>query len=115
MPLVIEVATAGWRPVRTLVSCADEEVFVEQFGDRYATVFNSSVGQAKRVTLRSARASAAERVTGATCAFADGAAVLEIPPESVRLLDFGPASQKDVSHTGKEQSKWCAKQAWLNL
>ena len=115
VPLAIELATAGWRPVRTLLSCADEEVLVEQFGDRYVTVFNSSVASAKRVTLRSGRASAAERVTGATCAFADGVAVLEIPPESVRLLDFGPASQKDVSHTGKEQSKWCAKQAWLNL
>lgn len=94
VPLAIELATAGWQPVRTLVSCADESVFVEQFGDRYATVFNSSVGQAKRVTLRSGRASAAERVTGATCAFADGVAVLEIPPESVRLLDFGAVSPK---------------------
>lgn len=94
MPLAIELATAGWQPVRTLVYCADESVFVEQFGDRYATVFNSSVGQAKRVTLRSVRASAAERVTGATCAFADGVAVLEIPPESVRLLDFGAVSPK---------------------
>lgn len=89
VPLAIEVATAGWRPVRTLLSCADAEVFVEQFGDRYATVFNSSAKEAKRVTLRSGLASAAERVTGAACAFADGAAVLEIPPESVRLLDFG--------------------------
>ena len=115
VPLVIEVATAGWRPVRTLVSCADEEVFVEQFGDRYATVFNASVSSEKRVTLRSARASAAERVTGATCAFADGVAVLEIPPESVRLLDFGAVPQTNVSLTGKEQSKWCAKQSSTGL
>ena len=94
VPLAIELARAGWRPVRTLVSCADEEVLVEQFGDRYATVFNASVSEAKRVTLRSGRASAAERVTGATCAFADGVAVLEIPPESVRLLDFGSPAQE---------------------
>ena len=33
-------------------------------------------------------------LTGATCAFADGVAVLEIPPESVRLLDFGAVRQK---------------------
>ena len=69
------------------------------------TVFNASVSSEKRVTLRSARASAAERVTGATCAFAGGCAVLEIPPESVRLLDFGTTPQKGVPLTGKEQSK----------
>ena len=94
MPLAIELATAGWRPVRTLLSCADEEVLVEQFGDRYVTVFNSSVASAKRVTLRSGRVSAVERVTGATCAFAGGSAVLEIPPEGVRLLDFGSPAQE---------------------
>ena len=94
VPLAIEVATAGWRPVRTLLSCADEEVFVEQFGDRYVTVFNASVSETKRVTLHSDRPSAHERVTGASCAFADGTAVLKIPPESVRLLDFGVSSAR---------------------
>lgn len=51
----------------------------------------SGMGPVARMLFR---ALALTTVWGATCAFADGVAVLEIPPESVRLLDFGAVRQK---------------------
>ena len=51
----------------------------------------SGMGPVARMLFR---ALALTTVWGATCAFADGVAVLEIPPESVRLLDFGAVSPK---------------------
>lgn len=102
VPLAIEAATAGWKPVGTLVSCDDATVFVEQFGDRYVTVFNSSTEKAKCVRLRSASSVATERLTGEKCVFKEGVATLEIPPESVRFLDFGAVAPKTILTNGKE-------------
>ena len=65
---------------------------MEQFGDRYVTVFNSN-GKAVRARL-SARggARAAELVDGGAVVFgADGSAEVELAPDAVRVLDFGEA------------------------
>ena len=84
------ISEAGWRPLNGLVASETGDVFVEQFGDRYVTVFNSG-DKARTARLRllgNAPASAQELVTGGTWRFVDGCAVVEIPPESCRLLDF---------------------------
>ena len=84
------ISEAGWRPLNCLVASETGDVFVEQFGDRYVTVFNSG-DKARTARLRllgNAPASAQELVTGGTWRFVDGCAVVEIPPESCRLLDF---------------------------
>ena len=92
VPLCRKLSEAGWRPQNVLVSSADAKVFVEQFGDRYVTVFNSN-GKAVRARL-SARggARAAELVDGGAVVFgADGSAEVELAPDAVRVLDFGEA------------------------
>ena len=90
VPLCRKLSEAGWRPQNVLVSSADAKVFVEQFGDRYVTVFNSN-GRTVRVRL-SARggAKASELVDGGEVAFgADGSVEVEMAPDAVRVLDFG--------------------------
>lgn len=92
VPLCRKLSEAGWRPQNVLVSSADAKVFVEQFGDRYVTVFNSN-GKAVRARL-SARggARATELVDGGAVVFgADGSAEVELAPDAVRVLDFGEA------------------------
>ena len=92
VPLCRKLSEAGWRPQNVLVSSADAKVFVEQFGDRYVTVFNSN-GKAVRARL-SARggARAAELVDGGAVVFgADGSVEVELAPDAVRVLDFGEA------------------------
>ena len=91
VPLQKELAKAGWRPLATLAKSSNPEVYVEQFGDRYVTVFNGSLKEAKTAVITSPKASAAERVTGETWTFADGRREITLPPETVRMLDFGAA------------------------
>ena len=89
VPLCRCVSEAGWRPVNTLVASEKDGVFVEQFGDRYLTVFNASTQpqEARLRTLVGAKR-AKELVAGGEWRFKDGVAVTVLPPETVRLLDF---------------------------
>ena len=89
MPLCIRVGEAGWRPVNRLLSSDSPDVITEQFGDRYATVYNLSA-KPVRVTLTSlAGASAAdELVNGGTWRFENGRRTVEIPGETVFVLSF---------------------------
>ena len=64
-------------------------MFVEQFGKRYVTVFNGSLIEAKTARISSPRKSAIERVTGEKWDFSGGAKEITLPPETVRMLDFG--------------------------
>ena len=88
VPLCRMLSEAGWRPVNTLAASADARVFVEQFGARYVTVFNSARETVKARLTAKAGARAAERVEGGAVVFADGAATLELAPDAVRVLDF---------------------------
>lgn len=90
VPLCKMLSEAGWRPVNDLVASGDARVFAEQFGARYATVFNSARETVRaRLTARPG-ARARERVEGGEVVFAGGEAVLELAPDAVRVLDFGP-------------------------
>lgn len=88
-PLQRRVSEAGWRAVNRLAVSETDGVFAEQFGDRYVTVFNPTTAT-KTVRVRSlaGASKAAELTQGGSCLFASGVTELEIPPESVRLLDF---------------------------
>ena len=89
VPLCRRISEAGWRPVNTLAASENPAVAVEQFGDRYLTVFNSSeTPQTVRLRLLSGAKRAKELVAGGEWRFANGAASVTIPPETVRLLDF---------------------------
>lgn len=83
------ISEAGWRPINTLVAAESGGAFVEQFGDRYVTVFNSGT-KPVRVTLRrlSGAGPADELVMGSKWAFEGGTHTVEIPPETCRLLLF---------------------------
>ncbi len=90
VPLCRMISEAGWRPVNTLAVSETPTVFVEQFGDRYLTVFNSgATPQNVRVRSLSGAKLAKECVEGVEWRFVDGIAETTIPPETVRLLDFG--------------------------
>ena len=94
-PLQRMVSEAGWRPVNRLAVSETKDVFAEQFGDRYVTLFNPGDKPATvRVRSRTGAKSARELVVGATWTFADGVATAEIPPETARLLDFGESAGK---------------------
>lgn len=88
VPLCKMLSEAGWRPVNTLVASTDARVFVEQFGARYVTVFNSARATVKVRLTAKAGARASEHVEGGEVSFADGAATLELAPDAVRVLDF---------------------------
>ena len=82
------LSEAGWRPVNTLVASTDSRVFVEQFGARYVTVFNSARATVKVRLTAKVGARASEHVAGGEVSFADGVATLELAPDAVRVLDF---------------------------
>lgn len=88
VPLCKMLSEAGWRPVNTLVASTDSRVFVEQFGARYVTVFNSARATVKVRLTAKAGARASEHVEGGEVSFADGVATLELAPDAVRVLDF---------------------------
>lgn len=88
VPLCKMLSEAGWRPVNTLVASTDSRVFVEQFGARYVTVFNSARATVKVRLTAKAGARASEHVAGGEVSFADGVATLELVPDAVRVLDF---------------------------
>ncbi len=94
MPLCIRVGEAGWRPVNRLLASDSPDVITEQFGDRYATVYNLSA-KPVRVTLTSlsGTASADELVNGGTWRFENGRRTVEIPGETVFVLSFPQASK----------------------
>ena len=88
VPLCKMLSEAGWRPVNTLVASTDARVFVEQFGARYVTVFNSARATVKVRLTAKVGARAFEHVAGGEVSFADGVATLELAPDAVRVLDF---------------------------
>ena len=88
VPLCKMLSEAGWRPVNTLVASTDARVFVEQFGARYVTVFNSERATVKVRLTAKVGARASEHVAGGEVSFADGVATLELAPDAVRVLDF---------------------------
>ena len=89
MPLCRELSEAGWRPLNALAACEDPDILVEQFGDRFLTVFNSGRAEA-RVRLRpldGGRRTVRERLTGKPLTL-DGSA-FALGPEEVMMLEFG--------------------------
>lgn len=85
-----QLSEAGWRAVNRLAVSETADVFAEQFGDRYVTLYNPGEKPSTALvrSLTGAK-SAKERILDADWTFADGVATAEIPPQKVRLLDFG--------------------------
>ena len=86
-PLQRKVSEAGWRPVNRLVLAqGGEKVYAEQFGDKLATVFNSSTNAVKvKLEPLSSPNKAMELVTGCEMNLP---CELELPGETVRVLEF---------------------------
>ena len=83
------ISEAGWRPLNGLLSSDNPNIAVEQFGDRFVTVFNGS-GSSQTVRLKAAagKPRAHEHVTGQKWRFTDRDLSVVLPPETVRLLEF---------------------------
>ena len=91
VPLVREVAEAGWEPV-TLARSSNRNVFAERFGRRYLTLCNDTAkSQKARVSIDfPARRQAVERISGAAIPVsAKGLFTIELPPQTTALVDFG--------------------------
>ena len=96
MPVCIRVGEAGWRPVNRLLASDSPNVITEQFGDRYATVYNLSAEKAAAtLTSLSGRALAKELLSGGEWRFDGGKHALELPGETVFVLDFAPSRSAD--------------------
>ena len=89
VPLCKLVSEAGWRPVNRLVATSTPGVRVEQFGDRYVTVFNhGEAGTAAELRLLpGGSVKCADLVSRRTVAFAKGVARIGLQPGDVALLD----------------------------
>ena len=94
MPLCIRVGEAGWRPVNRLLASDSPEVVTEQFGDRYATVYNLSTNSVRAsLSSLSGAASAEELVGGGAWRFENSRRTVDIPGETVLVLSFPPPSR----------------------
>ena len=89
LPLVTRIAEAGWRPVNRLVTVDAKDVFAEQFGDDFATVFNAS-SKARRIRLLPLKGASAARelVFGEDWLFPAEGVEIDLPPETCRLFHF---------------------------
>ena len=91
VPLVREVAEAGWDPV-TLARSSNRNVFIERFARRYLTLCNDTAKPQKtRVTVDfPVRRQAVERISDTSLAVsAKGVFTIELQPQSTALVDFG--------------------------
>ncbi len=89
MPLCIRVGEAGWRPVNRLLASDAPQVITEQFGDRYATIYNLATNTMQvTLTSLSGATTARELVGGGEWRFANGRHEVQVPGETVFVLDF---------------------------
>ena len=87
LPLCQRVAEAGWEPI-TQVTCDNDQVHLERFGDRYLTVFNSS-DQEQATTLRLAHpwlAGSQDLVSGQSVQWKGGTTPWTLAAESVAVF-----------------------------
>ena len=88
VPLCKLVGEAGWRP-ETMAHAADANLWLEQFGDRYITVFNATDKPiTSSVTIEFPCKSAIDRVTGKTYTAENNAVSITLASEDVMLLEI---------------------------
>lgn len=89
VPMQRAVSEAGWRPVNRLAVSETAGVFAEQFGNRFVTIFNpSDKAISARIRCLGKEAQVWERMTARAWTLSEGVLEMDIPPETVRLLDF---------------------------
>ena len=90
VPLCKLISEAGWRPVNRILSTKTAGIRVEQFGERYITVFNhgSAAATAELELLPGiVAANCEDLVARRTHEFADGVAKIALGPGDVALLE----------------------------
>ena len=89
MPLVCLVSESGWRPVNRLATCSGADVVIEQFGDRYLTLFNhGKEASTAELAFKAPVASARDLVSGAGVQVEGGGASVSLGPGDVALLEL---------------------------
>jgi hypothetical protein len=97
VPLCRLLSEAGWRPM-TGARCRNELVYLERFGNRYLTVFNSN-SNVQTVTIHfdaswvwdSAQAEGRDLTGSHELTWRDGAVTLTLAGEDVAVLDLAAA------------------------
>ena len=89
VPICRMISEAGWRPVNELAVSKTDGVYVEQFGDRYLTVFNSGKASVRaNVNFLCSVASVREHVTGSNMPSNQSCMEFDLPAETVRVLEL---------------------------
>ena len=89
VPLCKLVSEAGWRPVNRLASCSGRGVVMEQFGDRYLTLFNHGklASTAQLRLFGGGSPTCTDILSGQTVSFSEGVASVVVRGGDVALLD----------------------------
>ena len=88
VPLCKLIGEAGWRP-ETMAHAADTNLWLEQFGDRYFTIFNATDKPiTSSVTIEIPCKSAIDRVTGKTYTAENNSLAITLDPDDVMLLEI---------------------------
>lgn len=89
LPLVRLVSEAGWRPVNRLAECDGAGVVMEQFGDRYLTVYNhGKESAAAKIVFKKRVKAVNDLVAGVDVAVSGGRAVVTLGAGDVMLLEL---------------------------
>lgn len=89
MPLIRSLSESGWRPVNRLAACEGDGVVIEQFGDKYLTLYNHGKKTADvKLAFKVPVASVKELVKGDEVATADGKAEFKLDSDDVMLLEL---------------------------
>jgi hypothetical protein len=89
MPLIRRLSESGWRPVNRLAACEGDGVVIEQFGDKYLTLYNHGKKTADvKLAFKVPVASVKELVKGGEVATADGKAEFKLESDDVMLLEL---------------------------
>jgi hypothetical protein len=89
MPLIRRLSESGWRPVNRLAACEGKGVVMEQFGDRYLTLYNHGRETADvKLSFKIPVASVRELVKGAVLASTGGKAEFKLASDDVMLLEL---------------------------
>ena len=88
VPLCKLIGEAGWCP-ETMAHAADTNLWLEQFGDRYFTIFNATDKPiTSSVTIEIPCKSAIDRVTGKTFTAENNSLAITLDPDDVMLLEI---------------------------
>ena len=89
MPLIRRLSESGWRAVNRLAKCEGDGVVMEQFGEKYLTLYNHGKGCADvKMEFLVPVTGARELIENAEVAVQKGKAKFQLEPDDVMMLEL---------------------------